>query len=100
MDLRSVRRRGCDRCRCSSHRYLGSKLEWLSGRLLTGWVLVRLQPIPRLDHVGVVQRPSTPVSLTGNTGSIPVTDTKTRVVEPRSGAVLAFLIRVGVPRVL
>ena len=39
-----------DRCRCgASHRRLGSKLSRLSGRLLNGWALVRIQPVPQID---------------------------------------------------
>ena len=37
-----------DRSRCgATHRHLGSKLSRLSGRLLNGWALVRIQPVPR-----------------------------------------------------
>src|SRR5262249_38993189 len=31
----------------ATHRYLGPKLSRLSGRLLNGWALVRIQPVPR-----------------------------------------------------
>lgn len=31
----------------ATHRYLGPKLSWSSGRLLNGWALVRIQPVPR-----------------------------------------------------
>ncbi len=77
--------------------FLGSKLSRLSGRLLTGWALVRTQPIPRfLTNVSVQENDvafvkalalskgelcpcsvmvNAPVSLTGNRGSIPLTDT-------------------------
>lgn len=44
-----MRRRGpATAAGVATRRYLGSKLSWLSGRLLTGWPSVRTRPIPRL----------------------------------------------------
>lgn len=42
----------------ATHRYLGPKLRWSSGRLLNGWALVRIQPVPRCN-------PAQPVQATG-----------------------------------
>lgn len=102
--IRSERRRGPRQLPVAHHhRYLGTKLKWLSGRLLTGWMLVRTQPFPRrrteeTNFVGVVQAASTPASQADDTGSIPVTDTNTWVEALGFGAPCSPCpLRTGLP---